>query len=326
MTRRGSRAALEEVEIISPGSIGNLGPGFDTLSVAVQLYLRVRIVKVLADSPDTLHFAFVDHALVGENRIEHAFRQAREREGAGLPGLRVEVRSHIPPCAGLGSSGAATVAGLKLYDALRGARPPAQWLSLACEIDGHPDNVAAALYGGMTASCQGDGGRVTACAWRWPREIRFIVAIPAIRLGTSEARRVLPPSVPRADAVFNLQRAALLLRALDSRRYEDLREALRDRWHQPFRQSLVPGLEEALTVEHPHLLGVCLSGAGPSVVALATRSIPEIAARLEAVYRRMGVACVVKVLSAHQPFAPHATACAAPRAGRGPRWRSETVR
>ena len=104
----------------------------------------------------------------------------------------------------------------------------------------------------------------------WPEGIRFVVASPAVQLATSDSRRVLPDAVPRADAVFNLQRALLLVQALQHNEYEHVREALRDRWHQPFRACIVPGFTELLELRHPDLLGVCLSGSGPSVLALCT--------------------------------------------------------
>ncbi|MGH9315312.1 MAG: homoserine kinase [Vicinamibacterales bacterium] len=292
----------DEGEIVVPGSISNLGPALDTLSVAVELYLRVRIVDVRPSAPDALEFDFVGRPLVGENRIETAFRHARAHAGTPAPGLRVEVRSDIPMRAGLGSSGAATIAGLRLYEAVTAPRPPEIWLALASAIEGHPDNAAAGLLGGLTLSCLHEDGCVTARAWRWPSSIRFVVATPAVELPTPVARNVLPERMSRADAVFNLQRALLFVRALETGRTGDLREALRDRWHQPFRAPLVSGLAEALALEHPALAGVCLCGAGPSVAALTTGSESEVAALLDDVYRRLDVPCTIRRLEAHQPF------------------------
>lgn len=289
-------------DIVVPGSISNLGPAFDTLSVAVGLFLRVRILERRPSVPDTVDFHFVDGAPVGDNRIAAAFRHARNQVGTPTPGLRVEVRSEIPMRAGLGSSGAATVAGLRLYEAVTSPRPAEAWLEMAAAIEGHPDNAAACLLGGLTVSCQHDDGRITARSQQWPQSIRFVVATPAIELATPVARNVLPDRLPRVDAIFNLQRSLLLLRALETGRAGDIREAIRDRWHQPFRAPLVPGLSEALALEHPAIAGVCLCGAGPSVAALTTGAEAQVAALFEDLYRRMGVQCTIRTLSACQPF------------------------
>ena len=210
--------------------------------------------------------------------------------------------SEVPRRAGLGSSAAAAVAGLKLYGVLTESRGPLEWLRLASEIEGHPDNAAASLLGGMTASCQHEDGQVTALAWRWPDSIRLIVATPDVPLDTSHARSVLPPAIPYKDAVFNLQRAVLLVRALEAGRHDLIKEAVRDRWHQPFRAPLVPALREALALEHPGLLGVFLSGAGPSILALVGGHDAEIAAVLTSIYDRLGVSHTIRRLRVHQPL------------------------
>jgi homoserine kinase len=295
-------AANDGGEIVVPGSISNLGPAFDTLSVAVELRLRLRILERRPSVQDTVDFVFVDGAPAGDNRIGAAFRHARTLIGIPTPGLHVEVRSEIPMRAGLGSSGAATIAGLRLYEAVTSPKPAETWLAMAATIEGHPDNAAAGLLGGLTLSCQHEDGRITARSWRWPASIKFVVATPAVELATPVARNVLPDRVPRADAVFNLQRSLLLLRALETGESGDIREAMRDRWHQPFREPLVPGLAEVLALEHPAIAGVCLCGAGPSVAALTTGAESEVAALLEDLYRRLGVQCTIRTLSACQPF------------------------
>jgi homoserine kinase len=290
------------VPLLVPASTANLGPGLDTLAVAVQLYTEVRILDVLPGAPNRLETVFSDGPFDGENRIDTAFRRACAQAGAPVPGLRIEVRSQIPRRAGLGSSAAATVAGLKLFEAVTARRPAREWLAVACEIEGHPDNAAASLLGGLTASCQYEDGRVTAQSWRWPPSIRFVVVTPDVPLDTAHARSVLPASIPLRDAVFNLQRAVRFVRALESGRTDEVREAMRDRWHQPFRTPLVPALAEALALEHPALLGVCLSGAGPSVLALASAGGErEVADLLRALYDRLKVAHTIRTLEAHQP-------------------------
>jgi threonine synthase len=200
-------------QIAVPGSVANLGPGFDALAVAVQAYLRLDVTRIQPDAPGELAFTFVGGpALVGENRIERAFRRAAERYGGTVPGLAVEVRSEIPMRAGLGSSAAATVAGLRLYEAFASPRATPDLLALATEIEGHPDNAAAALVGGLALSCQFADGRVEARSWRWPDEVKLIVGTPETQLETAAARKVLPQTVSLRDAVYNLQRAQNLWR------------------------------------------------------------------------------------------------------------------
>ncbi len=286
--------------IAVPASISNLGPGFDALSVAVRLYLEVEIVDVNPSAPNALDFDFGGIVVPGENRIARGFARARETFGGETPGLRVRVRSEIPMRAGLGSSAAAAVAGLRLYERVTAPRPVEDWLPLGAALEGHPDNAAAALLGGLTVSCQHEDGRVTARRTAWPEAVRIVVATPHLEVETGYARSVLPDSIPRRDAVFNLQRALLLFQALAGGRYEDLREAMHDRWHQPFRAPLVPGLAEGLLLRHPALLGTCLSGSGPSLVAFTVDGESEVVALLEDQYRRLGVPCTIRALEAHQ--------------------------
>jgi homoserine kinase len=271
--------------------------------VAIQLYLRVRILDVNPSAIDRLETEFTGSPPRGENGIERAFRLARARTGVPAPGLRIQVSTEIPIRAGLGSSAAATVAGLRLYGAVTSTLTEDELLSMGCEIEGHPDNAAACVLGGLAVSCRHDDGRVTARPSPWPASLRFVIATPDTGLATKEARAVLPGSVSLGDAVFNLQRALLLVRAVENERYQDLREAFRDRWHQPARSALVPGLREALAIDHPAVLGVCLSGSGPSTVAFAVAGREqEAAAVLGDVYRRLQLPHTIRTVAAHQPL------------------------
>ena len=291
------RHSAEIFEIKVPASIANLGPGFDTLAVAVQLYLRLRVQRL--PGRGELHFHFIDHQLHGENYIERAYRSLAGADSDGLPSLSVEVRSDIPMRAGLGSSAAATVAGLRLYEAVVGPLPTATLLNVACALESHPDNAAASLLGGLTASCQLADGVVHATSVSWPSSLEFIVLTPECPLTTGESRAALPQCVSRNDVVFNLQRVALLLNSLQSGDYSLLKHALQDRVHQPSRQRIVPALAEALEIEHPDLLGVCLSGSGPSIVAIAERKHHEIARLLGSIYERRNIGYTARILQPH---------------------------
>ncbi len=252
-----------------------------------------------------LQFRFVDHDLCGENYIERAFRFLARQNAGAFPSLSVEVHSEIPMRAGLGSSAAATVAGLRLYEAIAGPLPMQAIINAACALESHPDNAAAAALGGLTTSCQLPDGSVYATTFRWPESLSFIVGTPDVPLTTTESRMVLPSLIPRSDVVFNLQRMSLLLQLLQSGDYALLKQALGDRLHQPFRQKIVPGLEQALHLEHEDLLGICLSGSGPSIVALAERNLEVISDLLASVYERLGVGYQIRVLAVHQANADH---------------------
>jgi homoserine kinase len=291
-------------DIVVPGSTSNLGAGFDALSIALDVYLRLTDIELLPDSPGTLEMDFAAGAPAGENRIATGFIEAQAHFHDPAPGIRLRVESDIPVRAGLGSSAAATVAGLKLYEQVTRPRDAGDLMVLATKVEGHPDNAAAAMFGGITVSCQRDDGRVLTSAWACPEDLRFVVATPETQLETAFARKVLPDTVPLKDAIFNLQRALLFVKALDTGRYDWLREALRDRWHQPARQQFVPGLAEALALDHPAVLGVCLSGAGPSIAALATTRHVEAAQLLADIYSRLDLPCRIRTLSAHAPEAP----------------------
>jgi homoserine kinase len=286
----------DEIVIRVPGSIANIGPGFDTLAVAVQLYLTLRVR--LKPGHGELRFEFVNQHLDGENYIERAFRFIAARHNFPLPSFDVKVESDIPMKGGLGSSAAATVAGLRLYEAVAGPLDEREMLNAACELEGHPDNIAAALLGGLTVSCD-TPGELRVLRAIWPETLAFVVVTPEQHLATKASRAVLPDMISRADAIFNVQRVAFLLEALRTSNFELLRDALNDRLHQPYRASIVPGLKEALELRHPSLLGVCLSGAGPSVVALAQQNLDEIRALLTEIYIRKSIPFRIQTLKVH---------------------------
>ncbi|HZZ16167.1 MAG TPA: homoserine kinase [Candidatus Sulfotelmatobacter sp.] len=291
--------SLQGTEIVVPGSIANLGPGLDTVAVAVRLYLRMRIASVDSHHRGSLQFHFGSSPLTGDNRIEAAFRKL-VAANSDFPSMCVEVRSDIPMGSGLGSSAAATIAGFRLYEALFGKQSNERLLTAAAELEGHGDNAAAALLGGLAVCCQKADGSFDAFSLPWPESLRLVVLTPATRLSTQTSRSALPECVPLKDAISNMQRLLLLLQSLQSDDDSSLREALADRLHQPMRESLVPGLTAALKLSHPSLLGVFLSGSGPSIVALARkRCLREVERLLSDSYRSSGVPFQISMLDVH---------------------------
>lgn len=285
--------------MLVPASVANLGAGFDTLAVAVQLYLRVRIVDVRDDGQARLTVVRSTPPVRGRNAVERAYDAMARRTGLRAPSVSVEVESDIPMAAGLGSSAAAAVAGLRVFEQLAEA-PSHMLLGVAASLEGHADNAAAALYGGLTSVVEREGHEPIALRWHWPEELQLVVATPAAGLSTSKARAALPPAVPRHEAVFNLQRALSLVHALQHGEYDRLREATQDRLHQPARSALVPQLDAVLALADPDILAAFLSGAGPSVALVARRDCARLERLLTTIYERAGTPATVRTLGVHQ--------------------------
>jgi homoserine kinase len=286
-------------EVVVPASIANLGPGLDTLGLAVALYLRVIVTKVIDDGAGRLSCRFFNGPIGGPNRIQQGFDSKGSTRGR-LPSLDVEVRSDIPLRGGLGSSAAATIAGIRLRELVDGKRTGDEILFAASKIEGHPDNVAAAIFGGVTSCCTREDGTIAVSTWPWPAKWRIVVATPLVELATAVSRRALPKRVPLGDTIFNVQHVALLLSALQTGKAADMREALQDRIHQPYRQALVPGLRRLLALRHPDVIGACLSGAGPTVAVFASGNAARVEGLLRAAYARERVPCMVRTVKVHR--------------------------
>ena len=290
-------------EVCLPASTSNLGPGFDCFGLALKLYLTVRC-SVATNSKEACRVrttgATENRALPrnASNLIYRAMAFAARREEVELPPVDMIVHNGIPLASGLGSSAAATVAGIKLCGLLTARELSDQTIqTYATEFEGHPDNVTATLRGGFVASCVQNDGTVITTKFAWPPHIRAVVVSPRSQLPTHVARAALPRSISRADAVHNLQRSAVFVGAIAQQRYDLLWEAMRDRLHQPKRESLVPGLAEALALDRmPGLLGVALSGAGPSIVALVDANEKQIGNKIAGCFRAHKIQSTVRVL------------------------------
>lgn len=286
--------------ILVPGSVANLGGGFDTLGVAVDVYLRARIVDVRDDGGTRLEVVRSTPPVSGQNAVERAFAAIARRTGLTSPTVTVDVTSDIPMAAGLGSSAAASVAGIRLFEQVTQPFPDGVLLAAATEVEGHADNAAPALFGGLTSVLEPEGGDPISLRWAWPRELRLVVSTPSVGLATAKARAALAPAIARKDAIFNLQRVLSLVHALQGGDFDRLRESVKDRWHQPARAALVPLLDEALAIDDPDVLGAFLSGAGPSIAWLVRGDSPRVVRLVQGVYDRAGVAVTVRTLNVHE--------------------------
>jgi len=273
---------MAKSEIIVPASTSNLGASFDTCGLALSLYLRVEV------EPTGRAFEIIPSGEGADkvprdesNLMVRAALYAAQERGRELPGARLRVESQIPLSRGLGSSSAAIIAGLSVYEVLTGDTLDQQDLfDYALHFEGHGDNLAPSILGGLVVAVvrehtdHSGAERRSLLAVRrdWPEEVGLVVCVPELEMETAKMRAVLPETVGRSDAIYNLQRGALLQVAISEKRYELLNEALRDRLHQPYRAPLAPGLSEVLALNeeaerHPGLLGVAISGAGSTLIA-----------------------------------------------------------
>ncbi len=207
--------------------------------------------------------------------------------GATLPAVHLEIHNGIPLGKGLGSSAAALTAGVVIADSLLALGwTRERILDEAARLEGHPDNVAACVLGGITVSAIDDAGHARAIRFELPEDCAIALVIPDFVLPTSHSRAVLPATYSREDTIFNLQRTGLLVGALATGRTDMLSTALCDRVHQPFRAKLVPGLAEVLALRRPDLFGCVLSGAGPSILVFLRRGADKALTAVEEVMSR----------------------------------------
>jgi homoserine kinase len=279
------------VHVRIPATSANLGPGFDALGLALALYN-----EVTASEADTVKVTIEGEGAARlppgpNNVIARGVRQVYEAAGRAFKGVTLRCVNRVPTARGLGSSAAAWVGGLVAGNALLGSPLSREvLLAMAARAEGHPDNVAAALFGGLTVSCTLADGRVATVSLPVPGAVRWVVLVPETTSATAEARAVLPESVPRADAVFNVQRVSLLLAALQAGRLDLLGTALDDRLHQPYRTRLFPWLPAvAEAARAAGALGCVLSGAGPSLLAAVHEDAEVVARSMEGALAAAGV-------------------------------------
>jgi homoserine kinase len=269
-----------------PATSANLGPGFDCLGIAVHLFLEVDATPSDRDSFDYQGAGSLpDHP---DNLIHQSFRGALQQLGIAAPSMALQVRNPIPLARGLGSSSAALVAGAALADAFSGGRLGRSGVfEYAAAVEGHPDNVAPAIYGNFTVSAPsapGDVGSYTTSVLPIPQRWRFLFGVPAFELPTEQARAALPELVSRGAAVQSAARSALWALAVARDEPELLRTASIDVLHEPYREPLVPGLAQVrAALRDAGAFAAYLSGAGPSVAAVVDDAS---SARCEALLER----------------------------------------
>ncbi len=283
----------KQVTITIPATSANLGPGFDCLGLALGLYNRVTFTAV-SQPGLTIEVSGLDAAKVPTDETNVVYQSACrvfDRLGKRPSGLHIRQENSIPVGSGLGSSSTAVLAGPPGASALvEGHLSQADILVMATAIEGHPDNVAPALLGGLVLGLM-DGEQVHIEPLPIaPQQVAIIM--PNFALLTRDARAALPKQVSREDAIFNASRLAMLIRALETAAYPKLTLAMQDRLHQPYRLPLIPGMSEAFAAAYAAgAAGVALSGAGPSLIAFAPDHHEQIVAAVTAVFQKHHLTC-----------------------------------
>ena len=255
------------IRIDVPATSANLGAGFDSLGIA--LTMKNRIWMEVSDTVDITSSDGTDIPKDKSNLIFWAANYLYELCEKELPGLKIVQENNIPMARGLGSSSACIVAGILGANRFMG-NPFSQndLLNIAAKIEGHPDNTSPAISGGLVASAM-EGERVYSVSVPVSDKIRFAVMIPPFELKTEKARGVLPTEYSREDAVYNLSRSGLMTASLFSGKLENLRVAVQDRIHQPYRSGLIENCDTVFRVSYElGSLGTYVSGAGPTIISM----------------------------------------------------------
>ena len=270
-----------------PATTANLGPGFDSFGMALPIYNEITIeetvmpgtgieISVIADNQEDLNIMMIptDNTNIVYKAVELLYNSIGQTPSE----LKITIKSDIPIAKGLGSSASVIVGGLMAANELLG-RPAdeAALLSIATEVEGHPDNVTPAIVGGIVISSQEEDGRVVYRKLNWPQDWNIMVCVPDYELATDIARSVIPKEIPLKDAIFNLKRSAMFVQAVSTADEELMKLALTDKLHQPYRMKLVPGLNEIINnLKHEEdVLGCVLSGAGPAILVITKGNSQE---------------------------------------------------
>lgn len=272
-----------------PATSANLGPGFDSLGMALPIYNIISIeetvlpstgieVNVMKDVEDAELLELNEVPQDRDNIVYKAVEMLYNLVGQDANELKITIQTNIPIAKGLGSSASVIVGGLLAANELLGfPADETALLTIATEAEGHPDNVVPAILGGMVMSSMEDDGSIIHRKLNWPEDWHITVGIPDYELATNVARSVLPESYSLEDAKFNARKYAMLVHAIDTKDAELMKASMDDRLHQPYRERLVPGfkeIKEALKHEED-VLGVVISGAGPAIIIISRKNVVE---------------------------------------------------
>ena len=278
------------IRVRVPATSANLGAGFDCYGLALGLFNETEVALSEETTFAIQGEGAAELPVNADNLVLRALITYFETIGQSMPPVHIATRNVIPVSRGLGGSSAAIVSGLMAGNALAGdPLSQSDLLDMAVAIEGHPDNVAPAILGGIIVGVM-DGRRLVTDSLPLPPGLRTVVFIPNFEMTTAQARAILPKEVSRADVVYNLSRTALFGAAIASGKLELLREAMHDRLHQPYRTAMFPAMPQIIQAAvEAGALGACLSGAGSSILALVSSHDNAVAQAMQAEAQRRGV-------------------------------------
>ena len=279
-----------------PGSTANLGPGYDVLGLALSIYNYVTVRSDVGDEHRVTSSGTGSDELATDctNLLFTSATTLAERVGKPLPPIEAEMEINVPLARGLGSSSTAIIGGCVIANRILGdPLTRADLLDVATEIEGHPDNVSPCLYGGFTVSAV-TGNHVTCVRSVPTSELKTVVVVPNFQLKTADARSALPSEVSHPDATFNVGRACVVTAAMLQGDLDALASAMEDRLHQPYRAHLIPHYDALIAAaREAGALGVALSGAGPTLFAIARQNEKAIGEAMAEVWKSHGIESTV---------------------------------
>lgn len=304
-----------KVSVKVPATSANLGPGFDCLGLALPIYNIITVeetvlpgtgieINIISDNEDFSERNFEniprDKTHIAYKAIELLYNSIGQEPSE----LKINIQTNIPISRGLGSSSSIVVGCLLAANKLLGS--PADetaLLSIATELEGHPDNIAPAILGGFVLASQEEDGSVVYKRLEWPEEWDITVCIPDFELATSIARSILPKQVSMQDAIFNAKHLAMLIEAVNKKDTKLMHIALQDKLHQPYREKLVPGMKEIMEAfkHEDNVLGCVLSGAGPALLVISHKyDLDKIKSTVKEIWANQNIKADVKVLKIEQ--------------------------
>lgn len=283
------------IEVVVPATSANFGPGFDTLGVGLNLYNKFYIEEI----EKGLVIEGCEEQYRNENNLVYtSMKKCFEKIGYEEKGIKISIKSDIPPSRGLGSSASCIVAGVLGANSIAGNKLGTDdILKLATEIEGHPDNIVPALLGGMTTAIY-ENDNVYYDKINIKQGIKFCALMPNFRLSTEKSRAVLPKEVAYKDAIFNVGRVSLMITSLINGNFDMLKIACQDKLHQPYRGKLIEGYDEVVNISNElGALGVFLSGAGPTIMALLQENDMIFSNSIRQSLKNLNAEWIVKELS-----------------------------